>query len=254
MINTKRLGTLIWSVMINIECEIWDCLSSFPASVVSSLQSVVFSVYTGLTSFRSQSAAPSLLVWPQSDQVAATEWPQLLQQNDKESIPPGAECRVLAGRLWGEDVLGGVQCRGRGRPEGRHPRLQEEVNLPGQPGLQVWGQAGPALHRLQGQHRQAQRGLGEPRDQGHDPVHSLGLLGGAALGRHGDWGLSLPWGWCGLWEQHGRYQSELTASVLISYLRRPGPATSTFLFTLRPCILQVRSKSSSSIGHYYKMT
>ena len=48
--------------------------------------------------------------------------------------------------------------------------------------------------------------------------------------------------------------SSASALSLTLFYLRPGPATSTFLFTLRPCILQVRSKSSSSIGHYYKMT
>ena len=112
-------------------------------------------------------------------------------RNDKENTPGGAE-RLLAGRLPGQDVLGGVQCRGRGGGERRHPRLQEEVNLPRQAGLQVRRQSGAALHSLQGGHRPAGGEVGEPRGEGHDPVHTLGLLGRAALGRHGDRGLPLP--------------------------------------------------------------
>ena len=70
--------------------------------------------------------------------------------------------------------------------------FQEKVDLPGPGGLQVRGECRAALHRLQGGHRHAGRGLEQPRHQGHEPVRPLGLLDRHPLGGVGDGGLPLP--------------------------------------------------------------
>ena len=78
--------------------------------------------------------------------------------------------------------------------ERRYRRMQAKVNLSSHSRFPLWGHPGSTLHSPERGHCLPSRGLGQPGDRQHDAVHSLGLLDRAAMGRNGNWSLSLS-GW-----------------------------------------------------------